>query len=82
MDQKELAKLKWRCRRGTKELDIMLTRFVDKCINDLSDQQITTFKRLLAEQDPELSQWLVDQKQPQDKGLSEIVRLVQKANNL
>ena len=60
----------------------MLTRFVDTCIEDLSNQQITTFKRLLAEQDPELSQWLVDQNEPEDKGLSEIVRIIRKANNL
>ena len=82
MDAKALAKLKWRCRRGTKELDIMLTRFVDNQIDKLSGQQINDFKRLLAQQDPELSQWLVEQQQPQDKGLSEIVRLIQKANNL
>ncbi len=82
MNAKERAKLKWRCRRGTKELDIMLTRFIDDQIDKLSDQQINDFKRLLAQQDPELNQWLVEQQQPQDKGLSEIVRLIQKANNL
>ena len=82
MNQAQLSKLKWRCRRGTKELDIMLTRFVDQCIDSLSEQQITEFKRLLREQDPELTQWLVEQRAPQDKGLSDIVQRIQRANNL
>ena len=82
MNQAELSKLKWRCRRGTKELDIMLTRFIDQCIDELTDQQVDDFKRLLTEQDPELSQWLVEQQVPADKGLSDIVRRIQRANNL
>ena len=82
MNSEDLAKLKWRCRRGTKELDIMLTRFIDAKIKFLSDQQIVDFKRLLSEQDPELNQWLIEHQKPDDKGLSEIVQLVRKANNL
>ena len=82
LNQTQLSKLKWRCRRGTKELDIMLTRFIDKCIDELTDQQIRDFKRLLAEQDPELNHWLVEQGSPKDKGLSDIVQRIQSANNL
>ena len=82
MDQTELSKLRWRCRRGTKELDIMLTRFVDRYIDELTDQQVSDFKRLLAQQDPELNQWLIEQDSPKDKGLSDIVQCIQSANNL
>lgn len=60
----------------------MLTRFIDQCINELTDQQIDDFKRLLTEQDPELTQWLVEQRTPTDKGLSDIVQRIQRANNL
>jgi len=60
----------------------MLTRFVDHSIEGLSDRQVALFKQLLAEQDPLLNEWLMEQKQPQDEGMSEIVRFIQKANNL
>jgi len=60
----------------------MLTRFIDLCIDELTDQQIDDFKRLLTEQDPELNQWLVEQQLPADKGLSDIVQRIHKANNL
>lgn len=60
----------------------MLTRFIDRDIDVLSDQQIEDFKRLLAQQDPELNQWLIEQVSPRDKGLSDIVRRIQSANNL
>ena len=78
----ELSRLKWRCRRGVKELDIMLMRFVDQQINQLSARQLDAFKRLLTEQDPQLSLWLLDQQQPQDKGLSDIVKRIRQANHL
>lgn len=60
----------------------MLTRFLDQCIDALSDQQIDDFKRLLTEQDPELNKWLIEQQLPADKGLSDIVQRIQRANNL
>ena len=60
----------------------MLTRFVDQCIDELTDEQIRQFKRLLTQQDPELNQWLVEQQPLQDKGLSDIVQRIQRANNL
>lgn len=60
----------------------MLTRFLESGYRDLSEPQLTGFKRLLDEQDPELIQWLVEQRPAEDKGLSEIVQLIQKANNL
>jgi antitoxin CptB len=50
-DRQELGKLRWRCRRGMKELDILLTRYVDKCFCGASNPEQEAFRRLLETQD-------------------------------
>jgi len=52
------ARLRWRCRRGTKELDLILTRFLEQEYASLSDAQKDDFEALLLEQDPDLAGWL------------------------
>ncbi|MDH5359417.1 MAG: succinate dehydrogenase assembly factor 2, partial [Gammaproteobacteria bacterium] len=43
----DAARLKWQCRRGMLELDLMLESFVDKVWPGLSEQQKLTFDTLL-----------------------------------
>ena len=44
---KELERVRWRCRRGLLELDIVLGRFVDKYYAGLNDEQQVAFDVLL-----------------------------------
>jgi antitoxin CptB len=53
--KKQLA---WRCRRGTKELDIILGRFIQDSFDDLSKVEKTEFESLLKEEDTVLTEWL------------------------
>lgn len=50
----DLSKLKWRCRRGTKELDALTTRYLENFYNSASISEQCAFARLLEIQDPEL----------------------------
>jgi antitoxin CptB len=54
-----IDKLRWRCRRGMRELDVLFQRYLDECYpNDpAADQQ--RFCDLLDAQDPELQRWLL-----------------------
>jgi antitoxin CptB len=45
MDQ--LAKLKWQCRRGTKELDLLLNHYLDTRYQDADDTEKRYFVDLL-----------------------------------
>ena len=45
--EKRYARLKWACRRGMLELDVLLQPFVEEAFHDLSDQDQETFERLL-----------------------------------
>ena len=44
---KELERVRWRCRRGLLELDIVLGRFVEQSYEGLDDQQQIAFDALL-----------------------------------
>ena len=50
--------LQWRCRRGTKELDVILTNFLDRQYENLPDSKLQEFNELLDLQDTQLWYWL------------------------
>jgi len=47
-----LAKLRWRCRRGTKELDQLTTRYLDSFYADAPVAEQRAFEHMLTLQDP------------------------------
>jgi antitoxin CptB len=58
-----VRKIKWLCRRGMKELDIMLERFVDRNISELSHGAWPELESLLQHEDDQLWDWLRDPEQ-------------------
>lgn len=50
----DLAKLRWRCRRGTKELDTLTTRYLEHFYPNASQGEQCAFASLLELQDPDL----------------------------
>ena len=50
----ELGKLRWRCRRGMKELDVLLARYVDERFAAACAAHQTAFRELLEAPDPVL----------------------------
>lgn len=44
--------------RGTREMDLVLGRFVDAKIADLTDDEIATLEALMEAPDPELYLWI------------------------
>ncbi|TVQ75139.1 MAG: succinate dehydrogenase assembly factor 2 [Chromatiaceae bacterium] len=55
----ELSRLRWRCRRGTKELDLMLEGFVLAQGEALSAEDLARFEQVLDQQDDDLQRWLL-----------------------
>ena len=71
--------LQWRCRRGTKELDVVLNRFLDNCYDELKDKDLQLFDKLLDSQDTELWYWLSGKQSPESESLKKIIfKIVQK----
>ena len=60
----ELGKLRWRCRRGMKELDVLLARYVNERFCSASAQEQAAFLLLLETQDPALYAYCLGQEKP------------------
>ena len=71
----ELGKLRWRCRRGMKELDILLARYLDEhfCAASLPEQG--RFRQLLEAPDPLLYAYCLGSQPPPPRFAALIERI-------
>ncbi|TDJ33639.1 MAG: hypothetical protein E2O56_03510 [Gammaproteobacteria bacterium] len=76
MDENELKALRWRCRRGMQELDILLSRFLERDFADQAEPVQEAFRGLLDSEDDVLWDWLSGRAQPDDEELRDVVRRV------
>lgn len=58
------ARLRWRCRRGTRELDTLFGRWLEAGWAESGAKAQSLFDRLLDESDPDLWDWLIGQASP------------------
>jgi len=56
----ELGRLRWQCRRGMLELDLILLQFVEQTYARLPKEEQDLFLQLLQEEDTALWQWVRD----------------------
>jgi antitoxin CptB len=54
MDTAQLSQLKWHCRRGMRELDVLLMRYMERDYIGAAPEQQEAFALLLSLQDPEI----------------------------
>jgi len=66
-------KILWQCRRGLWELDAILIPFVEKNFSNLEEIEIENFKKLLAYEDIEIFDILVNKKPFEDNEIGGIV---------
>lgn len=55
----ELRRLRWRCRRGMRELDILMTRYVDARWSQAEAAEREDFLSLLGIEDDRLWRWFM-----------------------
>ena len=75
-DDAELRKLKWRCRRGMRELDQLLERWLDTSWRQSSEAERATFLRLLDSEDDRLWKWFLGHETTPDAGLQALVERI------
>jgi|TARA_B100000315_G_C14522727_1_gene562356 succinate dehydrogenase flavin-adding protein (antitoxin of CptAB toxin-antitoxin module) len=68
-----LARLKWRARRGARELDSLLLTFVEEQWQNLDDAALAALERLLEEQDPVLLEWFLQRELPSDAAIRQLI---------
>ena len=78
-DDAELKRLRWRCRRGMRELDQLMLRYLDQAWAQDSEPQRDVFLRLLDGEDDKLWRWFMGYDIPED---AEIAALVERIRQL
>ena len=66
-------RLRWRCRRGVRELDLLLSRFLDTRYDQLSQDGKKYFELFLNQSDPDLLAWLMGNRVPQEEDMQRLV---------
>jgi antitoxin CptB len=69
---RNLQRLLWRCRRGMKELDVILERYAREGLATASPAECRAFERLLALPDPLLAGYFLGAERPGDPALGRV----------
>ena len=73
----QLARLRWQCRRGTKELDLLLQRYLDSGYLIADDEEKALFVELLALEDDELVGVLMGERDVETGEMKVLVEKIQ-----
>ncbi len=76
MTDAAFRKLEWRCRRGMKELDLLLLRYLRKHDGRANSDERATFVELLELPDPDLARYLIAGDVPSDPRQAALCRAV------
>ena len=72
-------RIRWRCRRGMLELDLVLTAFLERHLASLDPRKLDVFSALLERPDPELLNFVMGHEEPAGTDERELVALMRAA---
>ena len=76
----EEKRLRWRCRRGMRELDHMLATFMERKFHDLDHGEREAFSRLIGAEDDQLWSWLSGRLDCPDVTLRKLIDVIRATN--
>lgn len=76
----EARALIWRCRRGMKELDVLLERYAAAGLPEADTAERRLLARLLENPDPELAGYFLGGEIPADPGLAALVTRIRECS--
>lgn len=74
---REYERIRWRCRRGMLELDLILSRFAERHLARLDARQLASFQALLTYPDNDLFELVTGRRacdHPQLNGVIELIK--------
>ncbi|MGB7906121.1 MAG: succinate dehydrogenase assembly factor 2 [Steroidobacteraceae bacterium] len=71
-----MARLRWRCRRGMREIDVLLNRYLDRAWETASPTERDAFLQLVDLQDPDLFGYLVGRAIPAEESQRAIIACI------
>ena len=70
----EFARLRWQCRRGMRELDQLLCRYLERRYPEAGDAEKAAFAEFLSLPDPELVGYLLQKQIPESPEHARVVQ--------
>jgi antitoxin CptB len=70
-----VSKLKWRCRRGMRELDVLLERYLDRRFSNASPEEQALFEVFVDLPDDPLIEWLLKDISPPEQWQDLVVKI-------
>lgn len=71
--EQEQSRFRWRCRRGMRELDVLLERYMDRRYGQAGATERAAFQALLELQDPLLIDYLMGRVEASDPEVADVV---------
>ncbi len=75
-------RLKWLCRRGMKELDILMETYLREDYPHSSPQHRKAFETLLEYQDPDILDLLFERKNDPDPNIQTLINILRDYNDI
>lgn len=72
------ARIAWRCRRGMRELDLLLEKFLASGLSALPGDDLDRLERLLEQPDQDILAWLTSATTPEDAATRRIVDILRR----
>lgn len=72
----QIGKLRWRCRRGMKELDLLTLGYLERHYPSASAEEQQAFAEILELQDPLLMRYMVGREVPTDAATARVVSVM------
>lgn len=76
----ERSRLLWRCRRGIREMDLLLQRFVERYYPDLDPEARQQFEAFLEETDMDILAWIMGRAEPGNPAYRNIIEQLRLIN--
>ena len=76
----EESRLRWQCRRGMRELDELLVRYLDECYPQDSDADKAAFREVLELADPVLNGYLLQRQTPSSESVARVIDRILRRN--
>jgi antitoxin CptB len=73
MSEDAIHRLRWRCRRGLLELDLLLETFLETSYSIISDEEKRAFEALLHHSDPELWRYCFEENPHPDPLIADVI---------
>jgi antitoxin CptB len=74
----EYSRLRWHCRRGMRELDELLSRYLEDEYRRASTSDREAFGRILELQDPEIFGYLLGRAIPEEESLRHVIARIRR----